>query len=362
MTVLAASGPSPLWYLSRGTGAVTLLLLTVSVVLGIVDQRRWRPAGWPRFVLDALHRNVSLLVLALLVLHIASSVIDSFAPIRLVDAFVPFMSAYRPVWLGLGALAFDLILAVLITSVLRRHLNHAAWRMVHWLAYAAWPIAVVHGVTTGTDAKAAWLLALTATCALGVVIAASARVIASNPEPTGRRTAALATLAVAPIAFAFWLPQGPLGRGWARKAGTPASLLGGVPASSVAVRSPGLSAPFVATLSGTADRGQTQSGLASIDLSMRFRGQAAGAADVLLEGQGLPEGGIQMTSSRVTLGTGARPSAYRGRVLALHGNRISARVTDARGRSLRLGLTVAIAEDSSLTGTIVARPAGTASG
>src|SRR5690349_9921838 len=115
MILLATSGPSPLWYLSRGTGAVALLLLTVSVVLGILDQRRWRPRGTPRFVLDALHRNVSLLVLALLALHIASSLIDSFAPIRLVDAFVPFASAYRPVWLGLGALAFDLLLAVAIT-------------------------------------------------------------------------------------------------------------------------------------------------------------------------------------------------------------------------------------------------------
>ena len=180
MIVLAASSPSPLWYLSRGTGAVALLLLTVSVVLGILNQRRWRPAGWPRFVLDAMHRNVSLLVLALLAVHIASSVIDSYVPIRLVDAFVPFLSAYHPVWLGLGALAFDLLLAVLITSMLRRYLGHPAWRMVHWLAYVSWPVAVMHGLTIGTDVKSAWLLALTATCAVAVLIATWARVIAAN--------------------------------------------------------------------------------------------------------------------------------------------------------------------------------------
>ena len=123
-------------------------------MLGIVDQRHWRPPGWPRFVLDALHRNVSLLVLAILAVHIGTSVLDSFAPIRLVDAVVPFVSAYRPIWLGLGALAFDLLLAVLITSVLRRQFGHRAWRLVHWLAYVSWPVAVVHGLATGTDAKA----------------------------------------------------------------------------------------------------------------------------------------------------------------------------------------------------------------
>jgi hypothetical protein len=231
---LAASGPSALWYLSRGTGAVVLLLLTVSVVLGILDQRRWRPRGWPRFVLDALHRNISLLVLALLAVHIATSVIDSYAPIRLVDAFVPFVSAYRPVWLGLGALAFDLLLAVLITSMLRRYLGHRAWRMVHWLAYVSWPVAVVHGLTTGTDVKAVWLLALTAACAMAVLIATWARVVAANPKGTGRRTAALACLLVAPIALALWLPTGPLGHGWAGRAGTPANLLPGAQTSSEA--------------------------------------------------------------------------------------------------------------------------------
>jgi methionine sulfoxide reductase heme-binding subunit len=356
VTVLAASGPSPLWYLSRGTGAVALLLLTVSVVLGILDQRHWRPAGWPRFVLDALHRNVSLLVLALLAVHIASSVIDSFTPIRLVDAFVPFVSAYRPVWLGLGALAFDMLLAVLITSALRRYLGHRAWRIVHWLAYVCWPVAVVHGLTTGTDVNAAWLLALTATCAVAVLIATAARVIAANPRPTGRRTAVLASLVVAPVAFGFWLPSGPLGHGWARRAGTPAELLGGAQASTVGARSPTLPASFVARLTGTASRGQSQSGLATIDLSMRFNGEAAGAVDVLLEGQGLPAGGIQMTSSRVTLGTDSRPSAYRGKVLSLNGNRIVASVGGPGGRSMHLDLTVTTAQDSSLSGTIAARP------
>jgi methionine sulfoxide reductase heme-binding subunit len=142
--VFASAGPSAYWYLSRGTGGVALLLLTVSVVLGIVDQRRWRAPGWPRFVLDAMHRNVSLLVLLVLAVHILTAVLDSFAPIRLTNAVVPFTSTYRPIWVGLGALAFDFLLAIALTSMLRQRLGHRTWRLVHWLAYVSWPVALVH--------------------------------------------------------------------------------------------------------------------------------------------------------------------------------------------------------------------------
>jgi sulfoxide reductase heme-binding subunit YedZ len=160
-----------LWYLSRGTGAVTLLLLSVTVVLGIVGQRRWSTRRLPRFVLDGLHRNVSLLVLTMLGIHVATVVIDSFVPVRLVDVVVPFVSAYRPLWVGLGALAFDLLIAIAITSALRRHLGHRAWRTVHWLAYAAWPVAVIHAVGVGTDRGSSWMLVLLGTCVLAVLVA-----------------------------------------------------------------------------------------------------------------------------------------------------------------------------------------------
>ena len=356
----ATAGPTAYWYLSRGTGAVALVLLTLSVVLGILDQRHWRPSGWPRFVLDRLHRNVSLLVLAILAVHIGTSVLDSFAPIRLIDAVVPFVSAYRPIWLGVGALAFDLLLAVLLTSMLRRHVGHRAWRFVHWLAYVSWPVAVVHGLGTGTDVKAGWLLALTATCVVAVLIATWVRVIAANPEPTGQRTAALATLIIGPLALAFWLPSGPLGHAWARRAGTPAGLLPGAQAGTVAAPSAKgtLRAPFVASLDGTATRGQTTGGPATIDLAMRFRGQAAGVIDVILRGRPLPGGGIYMTRSNVTLGPRSSPRSYRGRVVALQGNRIGATVTGPGSRSLRVDMSVAIDVAQNVSGTIAVRPEG----
>ena len=122
---LAAAGPSAYWYLTRSTGAVALLLLTFAIALGVIDVRRLSSPRWPRFVVDSLHRNVSLLAMVFLALHILTSVLDSFAPISLLDAFIPFGGSYRPFWLGLGAVSFDLLLAVTITSLLRQRMGYA---------------------------------------------------------------------------------------------------------------------------------------------------------------------------------------------------------------------------------------------
>src|SRR5213075_1857371 len=125
------AGPSAYWYLSRATGAVALVLLTVSVVIGILGSVRFAGGPrWPRFAIDSLHRDVSLLVLVLLAAHIITSVLDSFAPIFLIDAVIPFTSAYRPLWIGFGALAFDVLIALVITSLVRRRLGFRTWRAV----------------------------------------------------------------------------------------------------------------------------------------------------------------------------------------------------------------------------------------
>ena len=78
---------------------------------------------------------------------------------------VPFTATYRPLWVGLGTLALDLVAAVVVTSLLRHRLGARAWRLVHWSAYAAWPAALLHGLRAGTDAGAAWFLAVSLCCA-----------------------------------------------------------------------------------------------------------------------------------------------------------------------------------------------------
>jgi methionine sulfoxide reductase heme-binding subunit len=227
MSALAASvGPSAYWYLTRSTGAVALLLLTVTVALGVIDVRRYSTPNWPRFLVDALHRNVALLSIVFLVLHILTAVLDSFAPIGLIEAVIPFVGAYRPFWLGLGAVAFDLLLAVTITSMLRRHFGHSLWRRIHWLSYAAWPVAVLHGFGTGSDVKDSWLLVLNLVCLAAVLGAVLTRALAGWPARRRVRAGALAGAGAFSMFLLLWLPSGPLGREWARRSGTPPKLLG----------------------------------------------------------------------------------------------------------------------------------------
>jgi methionine sulfoxide reductase heme-binding subunit len=227
MTPIGAVGPSTYWYLTRSTGAVSLILLTLSVALGVAGVSRFSSPRWPRFVLDSLHRNVSLFALAFLLAHILTAVLDSFAPISLTDTVIPFGGSYRPFWLGLGAIAFDLLLAVALTSMVRRRLGYGAWRATHWLAYACWPIAVLHGLGTGSDVKSTWLLALNIACVGVVALAVGVRAITGWPDHARVRGAALGATAVFSLFLVLWLPGGPLGGGWAHRSGTPSSLLVG---------------------------------------------------------------------------------------------------------------------------------------
>lgn len=164
-----------LWYAARATGLVSLLLLSGTMVLGLLGPLRVSSERWPRFVVGGLHRNVSLLAVAFLAVHVASSVVDRYAGIGWWDAVVPFGSVYRPGWLGLGAVAFDLVLALVVTSLLRSRLPLRWWRAVHWAAYLCWPLAVVHAWGTGTDAGGGWALLLTIACLLTVVAGAITR-------------------------------------------------------------------------------------------------------------------------------------------------------------------------------------------
>jgi predicted ferric reductase len=158
--VIVAAMPKAVWFLTRGSGAVSLVLLTASLVLGITTSLRWVTERWPRFVTEGLHRNVSLLSLVFLALHIVTAVGDGYVPIRWLDVVVPFGSAYQPLWLGLGAVAVDLLAAVVVTSLLRVRLGHRIWRPVHWLAYACWPVALIHGLGVGSDSGQAWMLGI----------------------------------------------------------------------------------------------------------------------------------------------------------------------------------------------------------
>jgi methionine sulfoxide reductase heme-binding subunit len=213
------------WYLTRASGTVSLILLTVAVVIGVLSIGRVHSRRWPRFVIDGVHRSSSLLAVAFLAIHVVTAVLDSFAPISLPDAVVPFAGAYRPLWLGLGAVALDLLIAVTVTSLLRQRLGHRLWRATHWLAYAMWPIAVVHALGTGSDVRLAWLQLVTVLCGIALVAAVLARIAIGWPAHRRVRVGALGALTGALLAISLWTVQGPLAHGWAKRAGTPTDLL-----------------------------------------------------------------------------------------------------------------------------------------
>lgn len=154
-----------LWYVDRGAGLAALLLLTIAVVLGVVSVVRARSERWPRFAVADLHRNLALLALTFGAVHVVTSVVDSFVPISLTDALIPFASAYKPVWIALGAIGADLMLAVLITSALRRRMGYRSWRSIHMLSYGCWGASVVHSIGIGSDARSAiWGVIAIAAC------------------------------------------------------------------------------------------------------------------------------------------------------------------------------------------------------
>jgi hypothetical protein len=169
-----------LWFATRGAGIVSLLFLTGVVYLGILGALRWQTPAWPRFATTGFHRNLALLAVVFLGVHIVTAVVDPSASLGPLAAILPFASSYRPLWVGLGVLALDLGAAVLVTSLLRRRMSRGAWRAAHWLSYAAWPVAVLHGIGAGTDTTAPWMLAVYAASVTVVGAAVLVRVTAGR--------------------------------------------------------------------------------------------------------------------------------------------------------------------------------------
>jgi predicted ferric reductase len=174
--VAAANASTWAWYFSRATGMVALVLLTAIMLLGVLGPLRVSSQLWPRFAIRTLHRDLSLLALIVIAIHVVTIVMDSYVKVPLSAAILPFGSSFDPFWTGLGAVAFDLMIALVVTSLLRARLGFRTWRLVHWSAYATWPLAVAHGLAIGTDSGSTWALALTVACIAVVGVAVALRV------------------------------------------------------------------------------------------------------------------------------------------------------------------------------------------
>jgi methionine sulfoxide reductase heme-binding subunit len=162
-----------LWDLGRGAGVAALVAFTVSLVLGIVTRSGREVLGLGRFGLNEVHRTAALTGVGLVVLHLGSLFFDPYAQLRVVDLVLPFLGNYRPLWLGLGTLAVDLLLVVTVVSVLRDKVGPRVFKAVHWATYALWPVALAHSLGTGTDARTLWMDGIAVAC-VGAVAAAVA--------------------------------------------------------------------------------------------------------------------------------------------------------------------------------------------
>jgi DMSO/TMAO reductase YedYZ heme-binding membrane subunit len=351
------------WYLTRATGTVALLTLTVAMVLGVLTSLRWRNRRWPRFVTNGLHRNVTLLAVAFVAVHVVTTVADGYAPIGLKDAVLPFASRYRPVWLGLGAVAFDLLLALVVTSLLRARLGYRTWRVLHWLAYAIWPVALIHALGTGSDAHAGWLRAVGFASLALVVAAVLARLLLRGGGSPVVRLAAAAAAILAPLAIVVWYRSGPAQPGWAKRAGTPTSLLAGRHTLPVVERVAARRArlprgPFSASLrNGTIRESTEPSGLVTVVIAGTLHGGPGGAFRIDLRGEPT-ENGVAMAASGVSFVPDRAATVYSGSVTSLRGQRVDAVVSNGAGQRLHLGFALDIAATAgTVSGTVSGRSA-----
>lgn len=205
---IATATPLFVWYLMRGSGLVALVLITATVALGVVGVTRLKSPRWPQLVTAGLHKNLSLLAATFLAVHIATAVIDQWVGLGWIGLVVPFQSHYRPLWLGLGVLAIDPLIAVIATSLLRRHIPYRAWRLVHWSTWAMWPLAVAHGLGSGTDSHSGIGLGIELACIATVAAAAVWRVVyhrsksasasSGRTAPSGRHVPSAATVGGTP--------------------------------------------------------------------------------------------------------------------------------------------------------------------
>jgi sulfoxide reductase heme-binding subunit YedZ len=362
LVATAATGSRTLWYLTRGTGVVALVLLTAGLVLGVMGSTRWKPPRVPRFLVFGLHRNVTLLAVAFVGVHVVTTVADKFAPIGYKDAFIPFLSPYRPIWLGLGAVAFDLLLALVATSLVRARIGVRSWRAVHWLAYVSLPVALVHALGTGSDARTSWLALFAFGCIAAVVLAVVWRVAAASGGSTRVRAGALVAVFAVPLAIVVWAASGPFQKGWAARAGTPRSLLGvarpvgsaaSLTTASVPTQVPLPSGRFDATFTGRITNSQAGSGLVVVSIDGTATGGFEGRVHVALRGVPIAGGGVEMQASSVGLLPRGGTAWYPGTVVGLEGQLVSADVAASSGHHVHVLLALHIdAASRRVTGTI----------
>jgi hypothetical protein len=198
------------WYAARAAGVVAYVLLTCVVLVGVTLAGKLRMKTWPKFAVTDLHRFGSLLVGVFIGLHVLTIALDAYTPFSVTQLVVPFASSYRPVWVALGIVSTELLIAVAVTNALRGRIPYRWWRRVHFATFLVWAGATVHGIGAGTDSASLWLSTIYVVAVASVLAALAWRILAKRvgPLPLGGIAAVAAAAGAAMTLAVGALPHG----------------------------------------------------------------------------------------------------------------------------------------------------------
>ncbi len=346
------------WDTARAGGFAAYILLTLAVTAGLILRNRWQSDRWPRLVTNELHGYLSLLALVFIVVHVAAVTIDPFTHFGLKDILLPFVSRYRPLWMGLGIVSLYLLLAVWLSTRLRKRIGHRLWRQIHLLAFLVYAGTTVHGLGSGSDTRTTWAMAVYGGSVAVVCGLTARRLLVPVARDDRSRPLGAALTGLAVVGVAAWAFVGPLAAGWGLHAGgAHKTVVVAVPGAKITIASGAVRTPFVATFRGRATVSRANDvGLVTVRIHGALRGGTTDHLEILVHGSPLNDGGVAMQASHVSLG--AATALYSGQIVKLSGSRLVATVSSS-SEKLRLNISLRFGSDGSARGTVRGTSLGT---
>jgi Ferric reductase like transmembrane component len=350
------------WDVARTGGFTAYVLLWASVALGLVLSLQWRNPAWPRFVTNEVHRYVSLLALVFTGVHTLGVFLDPFMAFTPGEVLVPMLSHYRPIWMALGIVGAYLLIALWLSEYLRPFVGYRAWRLLHYLSFAAFALALAHGITTGSDTRTAWATLLYAGTGASVLGLLTVRLL--MPSLGGRHHPAVATFGMFGLVFAlFLLAQGPFHPGWNAVAnnGNGSGARVALPAADLAtatpVPTPSPLVAFNALFSGSLQQSPVRSdGTLIVTVDGRLSGGATGTLRLQLEEQVGSGDEVRVVGTQLTLSAAAGVTACQGGVTGARGQLITATCVDPAGQPLQVVMTLSTNDQGQVQGNVSGQP------
>jgi methionine sulfoxide reductase heme-binding subunit len=149
--VMSVYNPKLAWYFSRASGIVSYLMLTISVVWGLILSTKISKEYTPAPAVLALHNAVGWIAVGIGAMHGFSLMFDTYFTYDLFDILIPFNGPYKPFWVGLGTLSLYIMLVASASFAWKDWLGQRAWRMMHYCTFGMYGMVTLHGLMTGTD-------------------------------------------------------------------------------------------------------------------------------------------------------------------------------------------------------------------